>query len=135
MARQLKREPLPFLDAVKAEPERIRTLQPRLAKRFTYVERGFYAQQLRRLLRYFPATQLLIFRSEELQGQRDAVLARIASFLGIGSFPPVAEKQEQVREYEAPLSEADKRHLAGVFEADIRELERMLGWDCSAWLA
>jgi hypothetical protein len=135
MARQLKREPLPFLDAVKAEPERIRTLEPAIAKRFTYVERGFYAQQLQRLLRYFPATQLLIFRSEELQQQRDEVFSRIASFLGIGPFPPVEEKKLQAREYEASLDETDRRYLAGVFEPEIHELERMLGWDCSAWLA
>jgi hypothetical protein len=135
MARELKREPLAFLDAVKAEPERIRTLQPEIAKRFTYVERGFYARQLRRLSRYIPASQLLIFRSEELQQQRDEVLSRIASFLGIGPFPPVEEKREQVRDYDAPLSETDRRHLVRVFEPEIRELERMLGWDCSAWLA
>ena len=134
MARQLKREPLSFLDAVKAEPQRLQQLPLERAKRYTYVERGFYAQQLRRLRQYFPPAQMLIFKSEELQDQPAAMLARIATFLGIATFPPVEEKTVQAREYQVPMSEDDKRYLIGVFEPEIRELERLLGWDCSDWL-
>lgn len=134
MARQLKREPLPFLDAVRAEPQRLQELPLDRAKRYTYVERGFYAQQLRRLGQYFPPAQVLVFKSEELQGQPAAMLARIATFLGIAPFPPVEEKTVQAREYQEAMSEDDKRYLVAVFEPEIRELERLLGWDCSAWL-
>jgi hypothetical protein len=134
MARQLKREPLAFLDALRAEPERLRRLPPGRAKRYTYVERGFYAQQLRRLGQYFPPGQMLIFKSEELQAQPADVLARIATYLGIAPFPPVGEKIVQAREYQGAMSDEDKRYLIGVFEPEIRELERMLGWDCSRWL-
>jgi hypothetical protein len=38
------------------------------------------------------------------------------------------------REYGATISADEKRYLIGVFEEEIRELERLLGWDCSAWL-
>jgi hypothetical protein len=135
MARQLKREPLTFLEAVRAEPERRRQLPLGRAKRYTYVERGLYAQQLRRLGQYFPPAQMLIFKSEELQDQPAAALARIATFLDIAPFPRVEEKTAQVREYQDAMSDDDKRYLIGIFEPEIRELERMLGWDCSAWLA
>jgi hypothetical protein len=135
MARQLKREPLAFLDAIKVEPERLRQLPLGRAKRYNYVERGFYVQQLRRLGKYFPSAQMLIFKSEELQAQPAEVLAKIATFLDIAPFPPVEEKTVQAREYQDPMSEEDKRYLIGVFEPEIRELERVLGWDCSAWLA
>jgi hypothetical protein len=62
------------------------------------------------------------------------VLARIATFLGIAPFPPVEGKTVQAREYQEAMSEDDKRYLVAVFEPEIRELERLLGWDCSAWL-
>jgi hypothetical protein len=134
MARQKQRDPLPFLDALKAEPERVRTMPLELAKRFTYVDRGFYAQQLKRLWRYFPREQTIAFKSEELLASPAAVLARIAGFLGIAPFPPVGEKTAHTRDYDTAMTEEERRHLVAVFEPEIRELERMLGWDCSAWL-
>ena len=134
MARQKGREPLSFLHALEAEPERMRLLPLELAKRFTYVDRGFYARQLERLWRYFPRGQTIVFRSEELLEAPAAVLARIADFLGIASFPPIADETVHVREYDTTMTAEEKRYLIGVFEPEIRELERVLEWDCSAWL-
>jgi sulfotransferase family protein len=135
MARQKGREPLPFLEALQAEPERARTLPPHLAKRFAYVNRSFYARQLERLWRYFPREQTLLFKSEELSAAHQDVLARIASFLVIEPFPPVASKTVHARDYEATMSEVEKNYVKAALEADIHDLERLLGWDCSAWLA
>ena len=134
MARQRKREPLTFLEALKAEPERVRTMPPELAKRFTYVDRGFYARQLERLWRHFPREQTIAFKSEELLGSPASVLARIAEFLGVAPFPRVEEKIAHAREYDTKMNDQERRYLVGIFESDIRELERLLGWDCSAWL-
>jgi len=39
------------------------------------------------------------------------------------------------REYDATMGADEKRYLVSVFEQEIRDLERLLGWDCSAWLA
>ena len=135
MARQKRREPLPFGDALRAEPERRRNLPPEQAKRFTYVERGFYAQQLQRLWQHVPAVQTLIFKSEELFEEPTEVLARIAVFLDIAPFPELAAKTVHAREYDAEMSDEERRRLVDVYEAEIRQLERLLGWDCSAWLA
>jgi len=33
------------------------------------------------------------------------------------------------------MSEGEKRHLIGIFRDEIAELERLLGWDCSSWVA
>jgi len=134
MARQNRREPLPFLDALKAEPERVRTMPLEQAKRFTYVDRGFYAQQLKRLWRYFPREQTIAFKSEELLASPADVLARIADFLGIAPFPSVAEKSAHARDYDTAMTEEERRYLVAVFEPEIRELERLLRWDCSDWL-
>jgi hypothetical protein len=134
MARQNGRESLPFMEALRVEPERQRNLPPRRAKRFSYVERGFYVGQLQRLWQYFPVAQTVVFRSEELIGRPAEVLTRIADFLGIASFPPLAEKTVNAREYDTAMSADEKRYLIGVFEQEVHALERLLGWDCSAWL-
>jgi hypothetical protein len=134
MTRGLMREPLAFLDAIKAEPERLRQLPLGEAKRYTYVERGFYAQQLQRLWRHFPSAQMLIFKNEQLEHEVAKVLARIATFLRIAPFPPVTSRKTNAREYSAAMTEEERRYLVAVFEPEIRELERLLRWDCSDWL-
>ena len=134
MVRQARGEPLPFLDALRAEPERRRDLKPWLVKRYSYVERGFYAQQLQRLWRYFPAEQTLVFKTEALFEEPNDVLGRIAAFLDIAPFPPLAKKTVHARDYDTAMSDEEKRYLIGVYGAEIRELERLLGWDCSTWL-
>jgi len=133
--RLVHREPLGFLDAVRAYAERQRTMTPGRAKRFAYVDRGYYTEQLKRLWAHFPLGQTLIFKSEQLLDDPAAVLARIAEFLGVAPFPPLPDKTRNTREYEAPMSEEEKRHLVSLYAGEIRELERLLGWDCSAWLA
>jgi len=133
--RLVHRGPLGFLDAVRAYAERQRTMTPGRAKRFAYVDRGYYTEQLKRLWAHFPLGQTLIFKSEQLLDDPAAVLARIAEFLGVAPFPPLPDKTRNTREYEAPMSEEEKRHLVSLYAGEIRELERLLGWDCSAWLA
>ena len=135
MSRQLGREPLAFLEALRAEPERLKSLPLERAKRFTYVERGFYARQLERLWSHFPREQTLVFRSEELYERPDEVLARIAAFLAIAPFAPLARKTVHAREYEVEMGEDEKRLLRETYADDVRELERLLSWDCSDWLA
>jgi hypothetical protein len=133
-SRLVKREQLPFLEALHAEEERQLNRSPYRAKRFSYVERGFYTRQLQRLWRYFPANQTLIFKTEELLEDPNGVLDRIASFLDIAPFAPVAGRTVNAREYNTVMSDEERRYLAGVYEQEIHDLERLLGWDCSEWL-
>jgi len=118
MSRRTGREPLPFRQAIEAEEQRLR---------------GFYTRQLNRLWRYFPRQQTIVFKSEELLREHTTVLARVADFLDIAPFPPLAEKRAEVREYETVMSDEERRYLGAVFETEIGELERLLGWDCAAW--
>ena len=62
------------------------------------------------------------------------MLATIADFLGIDPFPPVASKTAHARDYDTAMTEDARRYLIAVFEPEIRELEQLLGWDCSDWL-
>jgi hypothetical protein len=77
---------------------------------------------------------MLIFKSEQLREDPAETLARIATFLDITPFPPVASKTMNAREYDRVMSEEEKGYLTQVLGPEIRELERLLGWDCSDWL-
>jgi len=134
MARQKRRDTLSFFDALKAEAERTRTMPPELAKRLAYVGRGLYAQQLKRLWYFFPREQTIAFKSEELLASPATVLATIADFLGIAQFAPVAPTIVHAYRYERAMSDDERSHLIAIFEPEIRELEHLLDWDCSAWL-
>jgi len=134
MSRQANREPLSFVEALRAERDRLRNLPPLVAKRFSYADRGFYATQLRRLWQHFPREQTVAFKTEDLLQAPETVLRRIAAFLAIAPFPAVARKTIHARDYEATMNEAEKSYLKALFEPEIRELERLLGWDCSSWL-
>src|SRR5258706_15182831 len=100
MVRKCKNAPerLAFLEALEAEPERVRAMPLQRAKRIAYVDRGFYARQLKRLWHHIPREQTIAFKSEELQGLPETALARIAEFLGVSAFPPLREKTAHAAE-------------------------------------
>jgi hypothetical protein len=77
----------------------------------------------------------VLFKSEELLDSSPVVLARVAEFLGVAPFPAVHEKTVHAREYDTSMTGEERQYLVDVFEPEIRALERLLGWDCSAWLA
>ena len=128
------RETLPFLAALRAEPERARAAEPLQDRHTSYVARGFYVSQLRRLWRHFAAEQTLVLRSEALWTVPERTLARIAAFLGLPPFPRVAPSIVNGREYAVPLQPREWTLLADKFADEIRQLERLLGWDCADWL-
>ena len=133
--RQAGREPLSFREALLAEPARTEQARPRQLRDSSYVQRGMYTAQLRRIWANFPVGQTLVLRTDDLGTALADVFARIASFLGVATFTPVLPIAANAHAYEEPMTAADRRYLAGVFEPEIRALERLLGWECSDWLA
>ena len=132
--RQNARESLAFLDALKAEPDRAAASRTGQDRRTSYVDRGRYVAQLRRLARHFPPAQTLVLRSEALTGDSARALERIAQFLELPAFPSHEPIRANVRRYERPMRRDEWEWLAERFVPEIRELESLLGWDCSAWL-
>jgi len=131
--RQQGRETLSFLEALQAEPERVRAAWPSQLKAVSYAARGYYSRQLVRLWQHFPVDQTLILQSTALRSDPAGTLARIAAFLGLVPFPPVKPKMANARHYSKPMLPHEWAHVAALFEDEIRELERLLGWDCEAW--
>jgi hypothetical protein len=128
-------DPLSFEEAIAAEEGRRADAQPLQDRRFSYVDRGFYSPQIRRIWRHFPVGQTLILRSEELQNAPQTALAKVTDFLGVERCATVGPRTVNARPYEAPMSADARRRLCDVFAPEIRTLEQMFGWDCSHWLA
>jgi hypothetical protein len=135
MQRQRGKEPLWFGEAIRCEAERCRAALPWQHRLYSYVDRGFYVEQLRRLQRFFPPAQLLVLRQEAVRREPAASLAEVCRFLGIEALPATQPHVVHARGYEEPLPDADWEYLRGVYEAEIAALERLMNWDCQDWLA
>lgn len=134
MQRIKERDPLPFLEALRTERERCRAVLPLQHPWFSYADRGFYLQQLRRVWRYFPEAQTLVLKSEDLRLRPAAVLAQVAGFLGIEPFPAADPREVYSIPYAGEIDAGARQFLHATFEYEIRAIERLLGWECSDWL-
>ncbi len=128
-----KRETLSFDDALRAEEQRARDIAPEQLRSYSYVERGRYSAQLRRVWEYFPVEQTLVIKSESLKSHPVPELAKISAFLGIAPFPRPGPREVFALPYEAPMSDDARAYLQQAFASEIDTLEQMLGWDLTDW--
>jgi Sulfotransferase family len=133
MQRFKDREPLDFLDALKEERSRLAELPSIESRRFAYVDRGFYSGQLERVFKFFPREQVKIVKFEDFRDRKLEMLDEIFEFLGVKPLHRVRDKDRNVVPYERAMRPDERKHLSGVFSAEITKLEQMLGWDCSDW--
>jgi len=84
------KEKLPFAEAIEKEADRCREALPSQHRVYSYIDRGFYAHQVRRLFSTFSGeTNCLVLLNEELRNDHEKTLRRVFEFLGIdGSFVP-----------------------------------------------
>jgi hypothetical protein len=101
----------------------------------SYLSRGFYAQQLARILDLFPREQVLTLRSEWLRDDPSATLRRVHAFLGIAPEDDAGPAEAHVGAYAEPLDAATRARLVRLFEGDVRRLEALTGWDLADWLS
>jgi len=133
MQRFKKREPLDFLDAIKEEPTRIASPLSLAARRFSYIDRGFYSSQLKRYFSLFPRQQFKITKFEDFRSRPLETINSIFSFLGVKPMKSIRSKDHNVVPYERQMTLPERRELLRSFADEIEELERLLGWDCSDW--
>jgi hypothetical protein len=124
-------ETMPFSWAIREGRQRLFQSDPWGAHReFSYVERGFYGEQIARALSVFPREQVLILQSEDLRHRPNKLLKMVNSFLGI---PPPGERAERSvhvardMDYGNNLSEEDVAHLRDVFAPDQERLKGLTG--------
>jgi hypothetical protein len=104
---------------------------------FSYIERGFYAQQISGLKRLFPPDQLLFLRTDELWNEPMRVMSRVHAFLGVLAPDPVE------KDYIVPLDTRDVGHiprrvlqrLNALYANDIKQTGKLIGVDLDYWLS
>jgi hypothetical protein len=133
MQRFKGREPLDFFDAVREEQTRIGGAPPVEARRFAYVDRGFYGRQLARFFKFFPGGQVEVLKFEDFQKKQGETLANIFAFLGRTPLRSVRSKDRNIVPYQRAMNWEERVFLYNLFAEDIANVEQMLGWDCSEW--
>lgn len=131
-------EPLGFVEALDAEPERLAGELERIERdpsyaafafrNFSYQARGDYLEQLRRWYDAYPAEQILVLRSEDLFADPARVVAQTLEFLGLPPFRGRGYRQLNRRDY-AGIGEAVQRRLAERFAPGNERLGAFLGRD------
>ncbi|MDM8567347.1 hypothetical protein QUF74_17070, partial [Candidatus Halobeggiatoa sp. HSG11] len=101
---------------------------------FSYIDRGWYTEQLERIWNLFSREQTLVIKNTELMYEPNETLSKVASFLGIRDFQNIKPKNIHATPYSAKLTKEEYNHLRDVYFYEIKKLERILDWDCSDWL-
>lgn len=125
-------EPLDFLDAVHAEPRRIAEAAPKQLRKFSYVDRGCYAEQLTRAFGIFPRNQFLIVKYEEFRAEQQRCLQRVFEFLELAPIRFHAVHAHSIP-YERAIRGEERALVFELLRDDIARLEQLLGWNCSDW--
>ena len=97
------------------------------------VFRSRQTDQIKRLLEYFSLSQMLFIKSEDLKEHHENTLHRVFDFLGVSRISYIEPAIINDNQY-PPMSKSDRMYLLKKFETDIKDLEELLTWDCSAWL-
>lgn len=133
MQRERGFEPLDFLPALQAEPKRIAEAAPLQSRRFSYLDRGFYCEQLERVYRFFPKPQVLVLKYETFRDEQPKSLATVFEFLGVSPLRNVRFKERNKIAYGRLMTHKELDYLGEIYRSEIEKIERLLEWDCSDW--
>lgn len=106
---------------------------------YSYVERGYYASQVKALLSIFSRQQVLFLRTDHMWSDPAASIAQVEKFLGIDQ----AVSLTAVPVYVVPtisakttgITPAARRLLDSHFRSDIVETEKRTGLILNDWLS
>ena len=99
-------------------------------REFSYVERGFYGEQIARLFALFPREQVLILQAGALDADPAAALSEVCAFLGGGPFPEVRPRRvHEARDiaYPSRLTPEDAAALRAIYARDMARLQALTG--------
>lgn len=123
-------ETRPFSWAIRQGRQRLFQSDPWGSHReFSYVERGFYGEQIAHALALFPREQILVINSDDLKHEPNEILRRVNKFLGAP--PPDRRAPKSVHvgremDYGANLSEEDIGWLREVYATDQVRLQTLI---------
>jgi len=134
MERERGNEDSDFLYCIKHEQERLASPGQQTKMYKSYVDRGYYSIQVKRLKELFRDEQLLFVKYEDYVNRQEAALTRIFDFLGVPSSTYEYKAQSvHKRTYNRQITQEEKEVLLSKYDNDISQLEELLDWDCIDW--
>ena len=133
MNRDRQRETMGFLEAIAEERSQSQAELPLQPRRTSYLDRGFYFEQMERVFRFFPRQQVCVIKFENLRKNTSEVVNGVFTFLGVPPLAKVKNEEQNRIPYERRISSEERRYLYRFYEEDIARLEKLLNWDCSDW--
>lgn len=134
-------ETLAFEDAVSPRGRMRVAEAPNGAHRiFSYIERSFYAPQIRTLLQSFSRSQVFYMRFDHLWSDPSESLAAVERFLGVEHVVSAAPQRSYVAvtkgatEDDRTMSNEVRPQLNAMFRDDIKETAQLTNLDLSDWL-
>ncbi len=127
------KEHLPFKDAVEQEVRRCREALPAQHRIFSYIDRGFYAHQVRRIHNIFGEKNCRVILNEDLRANHKETVATVLEFLNVDSSTVPPPSSSFSRDYNEPIDPVLYRGLVDMFYFDIKRLEQLIRRDLSTW--
>jgi hypothetical protein len=129
-------ENLAFSEAIRGGRSRVKEAPGGVHRVYSYIERGFYAEQIKRIFRYFPRSQVHIATTDQLWLEPKSTLNAVERFLNI------KEELDPEREYiiaartDIPdqITTADFSYMMDLFRSDIRAVSKITGIPLEGWL-
>lgn len=131
-----KADDLPFAKAIREGRERVKASPGGVHRVYSYVERGHYDVQVRRLLSLFPRSQVHFFRTDHLFDRSAEVLCEVERFLGV---PQILSARRRyivpvVSEDMGEMSIEDRHYLSALFAPCIAATQQLTGLELSDWV-
>lgn len=101
----------------------------------SYIERGFYSLQVRRMLRTFKREQLLFIRTDALWRDPNRVVSDIRTFLNLEQYQIPIQTRYVGNVIRLPISDGDRSALDRIYFDDIEETASLTKLDLSDWLS
>ncbi|MEM8852691.1 MAG: sulfotransferase [Pseudomonadota bacterium] len=121
---------LSFSQAIREGRDRVCD-SPWNLRRFSYVERGVYGEQIARLLALFDERQVLLIESADLTQKMQDTLDTVTDFIGVDRFEHYPQHEivrpDQSKGPASPMVQEDYDYLSEVYGPDLERLRALTG--------
>lgn len=142
MERSRGAENLSFTEAIRSGRARVKANRGGVHRVFSYVERGLYAEQIRRLMSTFPRSSLHFIKFDDIIEKERETLDGICHFLGVSiqrlNFRHIIPTNKGFLPANGKIlgkTEANNaKYLRDLFSESIQDTSELTGLDLRSWL-
>jgi hypothetical protein len=123
-----------FSVAIREGARRAERSLPNQDRVYSYVDRGFYSEQIRRIYRFFSPEQVLFLKSEDFSARSKEVAREVCRFLKVKEIDFDTSERHNTGDNSGEMPLADKKYLCDLYRYDVEQVKMLLGWECEDWL-